>query len=160
MLITSRHSLHGLLGAEGNNDTTSIYTLNSLQKLKLYPFGQQNTLFVTSAGAGTSWLTFCFSCSVIQGCSHTNCFPAQETYPQEQALVREIHSRVGEKCSCNCWADIQPVFHSSALSFGEYLRTGHVQAYKGFFFAGLKGRYEYEGGMGLKDILRQHHTPM
>lgn len=62
-------------------------------------------------------------------------------------------------CSCSCWADIQPVFHSSALSFEEYLRTGHVQAYKGFFFSELKGRYEYEGGMGPKDIRRQHHTP-
>lgn len=124
-------------------------------------FEQQNTLFITSAGAGRSWLTFCFSCSVIQGCSHTNRFPAQEKYPQEQALVREIHSGVGEKSVLLQLLSRHSisVFHSSALSFGEYLRMGQLQAYKGFFFSGLKGRYEYEGGKGLKDILRQHHIP-
>lgn len=88
----------GFFGAEGNNDTTSTYTLNSLQKSFIpLSFGQQNSLFVTSAGAGTTWLTFCFTCSVIQGFYHTSCFPAQEKYPQEQALVREIHMGVREK---------------------------------------------------------------
>lgn len=76
-------------------------------------------------------------------------------------MVREIHSREGEKSVLLQLLSRHSisVFHSSALSFGEYLRTGQLQAYKGFFFSVLKGRYEDEGGMGLKDILRQHHTP-
>lgn len=78
-------------------------------------------------------------------------------------MVIEIHGGVGVKSVLLQLQSTQTfnlfVFHSSAFSFGEYLRTGQLQAYKDFFFSGLKGRYEYEGGKGLKDILRQHHTP-
>lgn len=100
MLVTSRHSLHGLFWGQRGTMTQHQHTHSTAYKNRSFiplSLRQQNTLFVTSAGAATSWLTFCFSCSVIQGCSHTNRFPAQEKYPQEQTLVREIHSGVGKK---------------------------------------------------------------
>lgn len=128
MLVTSRHSLHGLFGGRGEQwHNINITHSTAYKNWSFIPLSseQQNTLFVTSAGAGTNWLTFCFSCSVIQGCSHTNHFPAQEKYPQEQALVREIHSEVGEK-SVLLQLLIRhsiSVFHSSAFEFWGILKN-------------------------------------
>lgn len=149
----------GFLGAEGN-DTTSIYTLNSLQKLKLYPFvlwtGESHlSLLQELEQAGSP---FALAAVWYKAFPTPIAFLHKKNTHRSKLWLEEFTARWGKsQCSCNCWANIQPVFHSSALSVGEYLRTGHVQAYKGFFFSGLEGRYE--GGMGLKDILRQHHTP-
>lgn len=152
MLTTSRHSLRELFGGRGEQwHNINITSSTAYKNWSLIPlsFEQQTTPFVTSARAETSWLIFSFSCSVIQGRSFqfpTNCFPAQEKYPQEQALVLEIH-RAGEggKSVLLQLLSTQTfnlfVFHSSALSFGEHLRIGQLQAYKDFFCSGLKGSW-------------------
>lgn len=90
----------------------------------------------------------------IQGCSyssHSNYFPAQEKYPQEQALAIGIHRGIKSRCSCSCWAHRHSlfVFHSSALSSGEYLRTGQLQAWSSFLYwkADMSA---HEGGKGAE----------
>lgn len=53
--------------------------------------------------AGLSSVLAAVSYKAVPSRAHTNCFPAQEKYPREHALVIEIHTGWGEdQCSCNC----------------------------------------------------------
>lgn len=163
MLITSRHSLHGLFGGRGEQwHNINIHTqqLTKTEALSLCPLDSRIpclSLLQELEQAGSPFVLAAVWYKAVP--TPIASLHKKNTHRSKLWLEKFTAGWGKSQCSCNCWADIQPVFHSSALSFGEYLRTGHVQAYKGFFFSGLKGRYEYQGEMGLKDIFQTASHP-
>lgn len=154
MLTTSRHSLHELFGGRGeqwHNINIHPQQLTEIEALSLFcPLNSRipclSFLLQELRKPGSSSV---FSCSVTQGCSFR--FPHQllsctRKIPTGASFGYRNSQGAGGKSVLLHLLSTQTfnlfVFHSSALSFGEYLRTGQLQAYKDFFFSGLKGRYE------------------
>lgn len=164
MLTPTRHSLHELFWGGRQRGTMTQHKHTSLTAYKnwsLIPssFEQQNTLFVTSARAETSWLIFSFSCSVIQGCSFQ--FPHQWLLCTRKISTgasfgyRNWRGGEGEsQCSCNCWAHRHSLSLYSTAQLWVLGNTWGLDSFRltkrSSFLDWKADMNMYEGGKGLK----------
>lgn len=95
----------------------------------------------------------------IQGCSyssHSNYFPAQEKYPQEQALAIGIHRGIKSRCSCSCWAHRHSLFLYSTAQLWALGNTWGQDSFRPgvLFFTGRQIWVRMKEAKGLKDIFK------